>query len=165
VARFRSGVEWAAGVLAAADPATPAWTWARQKDAAFVIRHQAQETAVHRWDAERAAGRSFTIDPALAADAIDEFFTHTAGARREGAAPAGGTVHLHAVDTTGEWTISEAAGGALAVERSHRHGDAAVRATASDLLLLLYRRIGPEAVEVHGDTGVLERFLARTDLD
>jgi len=164
LARYREGVERIAGVLATADPATPVWTWARQKDAAFVIRHQAQETAVHRGDAERAAGRSFTIDPALAADSVDEFFEHTGVIRREGAEAVGGTVHLHATDTTGEWTLSEDAAGALVVGQGHRRGDAAVRAAASDLLLLLYRRIGPGAVEVHGDTGVLNRFLARTDL-
>jgi len=164
LARFRSGVEWIAGVLAAADPATPVWTWARQKDAAFVIRHQAQETAVHRWDAERAAGRSFTIDPTLAADSIDEFFDHTGVMRREEAEAVGGTVHLHSTDTAGEWTLSEDAAGGLVVERGHRRGEAAVRAAASDLLLLLYRRLAPGAVEVHGDAAVLERFLARTDL-
>jgi uncharacterized protein (TIGR03083 family) len=165
LARFRAGVEWVVGVFAAADPATPVWTWARQQDAAFVIRHQAQETAVHRWDAEQAAGRVFAVDPALAADSIDEFFEHTATARREGTRPVGGTVHLHATDTPGEWTVSEDAAGALVVERGHRRGDVAVRAAASDLLLLLYRRIGRAAVEEHGDAGMLERFLERTDLN
>jgi len=164
LARFRSGVEWLAGVLAAADPAAPVWTWARQQDAAFVVRHQAQETAVHRWDAEQAAGRPYTIDPPLAADSIDEFFEHTAAARNEGAAPMGGAVHLCSTDADSDWTVSEGDAGALVVERGHRRGDAAARATASDLLLLLYRRLGPGEVEVFGDTGVLERFLARTDL-
>lgn len=164
LARYRVGVERLAGVLTAADPATPVWTWARQQDAAFVIRHQAQETAVHRWDAERAAGRPFSIDPVLAADAVDEFFEHTGALRREAAPLVAGTIHLHATDAGGEWTISEDAAGALAVERGHLRGDAAVRATASDLLLLLYRRIGREAVEAHGDADVLERFLARADL-
>ncbi len=162
--RLRSGVRWIAGVLTAADPAAPVWTWARQQDVAFVIRHQAQETAVHRWDAERAAGRPFAIDPAIAADAIDEFFEHTGVARRDTAEAVGGAVHLHATDADGEWTISEDAAGTLAVQRGHRRGDAAVRGTASDLLLLLYRRTGREALEAHGDMQVLERLLARTDL-
>jgi len=164
LARFRSGVVRLAEILAAADPATPVWTWARQQDAAFVIRHQAQETAVHRWDAEQAAGRPFTIDPPLAADSINEFFEHTAAGRREGAAPVGGSVHLCATDADGDWTVSEDDAGALVVERGHRRGDAAARATAFDLLLLLYRRIGPGEVETFGGAGVLERFLGRTDL-
>ncbi|MBN2113545.1 MAG: maleylpyruvate isomerase family mycothiol-dependent enzyme [Acidimicrobiia bacterium] len=164
LARFRSGVEHLAATLAAADPTTPVWTWARQKDAGFVIRHQAQETAVHRWDAETAAGRAFGIDPDLAADAVDEFLEHTAAFRGEGARPIGGTVHLHATDAAGEWTVAEDEAGALVISREHAKGDAAMRGPASDLLLVLYRRRGPEVLETLGDPGVLERFLARPDL-
>jgi uncharacterized protein (TIGR03083 family) len=70
---FRAGAIRLVETLRAADPATPVWTWASQHDAAFVIRHQVQEAAVHRWDAEHAAGRSFVIDRAAAVDSIDEF--------------------------------------------------------------------------------------------
>lgn len=164
LARCRGGVERLASTLAAADPAAPLWTWARQKDAGFVIRHQAQETAVHRWDAEHAAGRGFSIEPDLAADSIDEFLEHTAAWRLEGALPVGGTVHLHATDAPGEWTVSEDGSGALVVDRRHDKGSAALRGRASDLLLTLYRRIGGEAAEAFGDEAVLERFLARTNL-
>ena len=164
LARCRDGVERLASTLAAADPAASLWTWARQKDAGFVIRHQAQETAVHRWDAEHAAGRAFFIEPDLAADSIDEFLEHTAAWRNEGAPPVGGTVHLHATDAAGEWTISEDAAGALVVQAGHSKGEAALRGRASDLLLILYRRLGPEAAEALGDAGVLERFLARPNL-
>ena len=48
--------------LAAADPATAVWTWASQKDVAFIQRRMAQETAVHRWDAESAGGTARPID-------------------------------------------------------------------------------------------------------
>ena len=164
LARCRSGVEHLASTLAATDAATPVWTWARQKDAGFVVRHQAQEAAVHRWDAETAAGRTFGIDPDLAADAIDEFLEHTAAWRKEGAEPVGGTVHLHATDAAGEWTISEGPAGDLVVQASHSTGEAALRGRASDLLLILYRRLGPEAAAAFGDAGVLERFLARPNL-
>jgi uncharacterized protein (TIGR03083 family) len=164
LARCRSGVEHLASTLAVADPATPVWTWARQKDAGFVIRHQAQEAAVHRWDAEHAAGRAFSIEPDLAADSIDEFLEHTATWRIEGALPVGGTVHLHATDAAGEWTVAEDRAGALVVQRSHSKGDAALRGRASDLLLILYRRLGTKAAEAFGDPGVLERFLARPNL-
>ncbi len=52
------------------------WTWSPQQDVAFVIRRVTQETAVHRVDAERAAGRDHRIDPELAADGVDEFLYH-----------------------------------------------------------------------------------------
>ena len=53
----------------------------------------AQETAVHRLDAERAAGREHAIDAELAADGVDEFLfeflawvaADAAAARRVGA--------------------------------------------------------------------------------
>ena len=84
--------------------------------------------------------------------------------KRDGAAPLGGSVHLHATDTDGEWLVIEA-GDRLAFTRGHAKADAAARGTASDLLLLLWRRRGPGDVEVHGDAAVLDRLLARTDLD
>lgn len=54
-------------------------------------------------DAEQAAGRDFQIDPIMAADAVDEFLELVGAAHQaEGAAPLGGTVHLHATDAPGE---------------------------------------------------------------
>jgi uncharacterized protein (TIGR03083 family) len=163
LAWYRDGLERLAGALAAVDPATPVWTWAPQKDAAFVRRRMAQETVVHRVDAELAGGPAGPIDPALAVDGIDEFFQFFAPDRAEGAAALDGSVHLHATDTEGEWLVT-ATGDQLRASRGHARGDAAARAPAADLLLLLWRRDhGP--VEVHGDQAVLDRLLAHTDLN
>jgi uncharacterized protein (TIGR03083 family) len=161
---YRQGLERLLGVLGTADPATAVWTWAPQKDVGFVQRRMAQETAVHRVDAEMAAGTPTAIDPALAIDGVDEFLAFFTAWRREDAAPLGGSVHLHATDADGEWLVTEA-GDRLEVTRGHAKGDAAARGPASDLLLLLWRRRGPGEVEVHGDLAVLERLLARTDLN
>ncbi len=165
LARCRSGVEHLASTLAAADPATPVWTWARRKDAGFVIRHQAQEAAVHRWDAEHAAGRAFSIEPDLAADSIDEFLEHTAAWRNEGAAarrrhgPSPRHRRRRGMDDL-RGRRRGPGGSTAATPRA----TAALRGRASDLLLILYRRLGPEAAEAFGDAGVLERFLARPNL-
>ena len=147
---FRQGAADLVGVLRTADPSEPVWTWATQKDVAFVIRHQAQETAVHRWDAENAAGREFAIDPAIAADAVDEFLEFSTPSRIDGAAAMGGSVHTHPTDADGEWMIYERDDGSLEVERTHGKGDAALRATASDLLLIFYRRL---PIDVARSTG------------
>ena len=40
-----------------------------QQNAGFVLRHQVQEAAVHRWDAEHAAGRDIALGTAMSADA------------------------------------------------------------------------------------------------
>ncbi len=162
---FRSGAAGLVDALRGADPSEPVWTWAAQKDVAFVLRHQAQEAAVHRWDAEAAAGREFAIDPAIAADAVDEFLEFSTPSRVEGAAALGGSVHMHPTDADGEWMLSERDDGSLAVERAHGKGDAALRATASDLLLILYRRVPIDVGQVFGERAVLERLVAQTDLN
>jgi len=163
VAWYRDGLERLAGVLEAADPSTAVWTWTPEKHAGWVRRRMAQETVVHRVDAELAGGQVSPVDPALAVDGIDEFFQFWTPDRAKDAAPLDGSVYLHATDAEGEWLVT-ATGEQLRVTRGHAKGDAAARATASDLLLLLWRR-GHGEVEVHGDQAVLDRLLAHTDLD
>ena len=152
-------------VLTAADPAQPNWTWAADHSAGFVIRRMAQETAVHRWDAEQAAGRDATIDAALASDGIDEFLTHFRGDDADGSLTVGGSVHLHCTDVAGEWTVRPQPDGGDEVTREHAKGDAAIRGTASDILLALWRRRSLSTVDVIGDADVAARFVARPSLD
>lgn len=165
LADYRQGVDRIASVLGTADQNAPIWTWSHQKDVAFVTRHQVQEAAVHRWDAETAAGRVFDVEPDLAADSVDEFLEHSTPSLNDDIQPLAGSLHLHATDIEGEWLIGEDEEGQLKFERGHHKGDAALRASASDLLLMLYRRIGTDRGEILGDAGVVDRFLARTNLD
>ncbi|MBZ5741109.1 maleylpyruvate isomerase family mycothiol-dependent enzyme [Nocardioides mangrovi] len=58
--------------LTAADPAEPAWTWSEEQTVGFTFRRQAHEALIHRLDAEQAAGTVTPLDPALAADGVDE---------------------------------------------------------------------------------------------
>lgn len=162
---YRRGVNWLVHVLGNANQSAPIWTWSHQKNVAFVTRHQVQEAAVHRWDAETAAGRDFVIEPDIAADSIDEFLEHSTPGRYKDAAPIGGSVHIHATDYDGEWLVTENDERQITVVRGHEHADAAIRASASDLLLMLYRRVGKDRGEIHGDSSAADRFLARTNLD
>jgi uncharacterized protein (TIGR03083 family) len=157
----RAQVDRLLRVLAAADPALHVWTWSQQEDVAFIRRHQVQEAAVHRWDMQSAAGQApDPIEPAVAADSIDEFLTHSLPyALREGDLT--GSVHLHCTDTDGEWIVQP--GGA--VEAVHAKGDVALRATASDLLLALYQRIPLDQLDVVGDATVAEDFVRRLVMD
>ena len=165
VSWYRAGLARTVSVLEAADPAAACWTWAPQKNVAFVQRRMAQETAVHRWDAEDASGQAAPIDRELAVDGIDEFADFMCGeGSNDGAEPAGGTVHLHCTDGAGEWLFVPQGGG-FAVTRGHLKGDAAVRGGASDLLLALWRRISPDRLDVIGDDGVAHRFFGWTGLD
>lgn len=160
---FRTGLELIASTLENVDPATPVWTWAPQQDAAFVQRRMAQETAVHCWDTLEASGEDEPIEQRLAVDGIDEFFAFMLADSSPPDDLAGG-VHLHATDCPGEWLV-RSHGDTWEVTHGHAKGDAAVRATASDLLLLLWRRRSADDLETYGDRQVLDRFLAAADLD
>ncbi|MDZ5622145.1 maleylpyruvate isomerase N-terminal domain-containing protein [Nocardioides bizhenqiangii] len=72
-----------AAALEAADPAEPAWSWsseAADQTVAFTYRRQAHEALIHRVDAELTAGALTSLDPALAADGVDEALDKMYGA-------------------------------------------------------------------------------------
>lgn len=165
--------------LTRASDDTAVWTWTgSNQPEIWVERRMTQETAVHRWDAANAAGIPYEIPTAVAADGIDEFLTWFATRRfNDGAASVGGTVHLHCTDTdsdviegaddrslvSGEWLVRRLDESGIDFTREHAKGDAAVRGTANDLLLWLWRRdAGP--VEILGDVAVAERFRSFPDL-
>jgi uncharacterized protein (TIGR03083 family) len=164
VAWYRAGLGHLLAVLEALDPATSVWTWSRQHDVGFIVRRMAHETAVHRWDADGAAGESQPIEAALASDGVDEFLDHFTAWRQDDAPPLGGSVHLHCTDVAGEWIVHEDDDGALQLERRHEKGDAALRGSASDLLLALWRRIALDALDVVGDGAVAQRLIDRQRL-
>jgi uncharacterized protein (TIGR03083 family) len=158
------GAEIMCQKLAALDPAATVWNFSGNKlTAAFWARRQALETAVHRWDGEEAAGPAGAIGAELAVDGIDEIFDVFAPLRRAGKEPLqlGGSLHLHATDADGEWTIA-APDGELVVERGHAKGDVAVRGPASTLYLMLWRRVPPNHPDLarFGDDTLLDRWLA-----
>ncbi len=171
LADYRDGVRELARNLAAADPFAPVWTWGQRHDAGFVVRHQVQEAAVHRWDAENATGRPQELDPTAAADSVDEFLTHSLPGRADDAPPLGGALVLASTDTAHAWRVVEAAGGDATAVRlddvpaTGPDGVTTVSGTASNLLLYLYRRVPASALVVDGDASVAERFPLRTGTD
>ena len=59
-------------MLRAADPSVDYWTFRGPNPLRWWLRRLANETAVHRVDAEQAAGWDAAVDAAFAADGIDE---------------------------------------------------------------------------------------------
>jgi uncharacterized protein (TIGR03083 family) len=168
--RYRDGVHRFARILREADPTAPTWTWSAQQDAAFVVRHQVQEAAVHRWDVETATGRTWAIDADAAADGVEEFLTHSTAARVAGAAPVGGDVALVTSDRDLGWLVTEDEAGEVTRRRLRPQEEplgavASVRGTASDLLLLLYRRRKAADLDVTGDPAAVDRLAARSGTD
>jgi uncharacterized protein (TIGR03083 family) len=155
---FADGAAGLAGALAAVDPDAEVWTWTPDHRAWFWARRMAHEVAVHRWDAQTAAGVPQPIGRELAVDGIQEAFdimpTRLAANPPTGA---GETIHLHCTDGEGEWLLRLAPDGVV-VTREHAKGDVAARATASDLLLFVWGRAGPDAVDVFGDAALLARW-------
>ena len=58
--------------LESVDPGEHAWTWSTDQTAGFIGRRQAHEALIHRLDAELTAGAVSGLDPALAADGVQE---------------------------------------------------------------------------------------------
>jgi uncharacterized protein (TIGR03083 family) len=150
----------------------PVWTFTGLRPASFWARRMAHETAVHSADAELAAGRRPEFVPDMAADAIDEWLGFLSAPAPGGNDPRldalseGAVLHFHATDDgleDGEWLVRRE-GSQVLVEHGHGKGDVAVRGPAGTLLLLLVRRLPPgdPEVQVLGDGGLLDRWLAAT---
>jgi len=137
-----------------AGPESPCWAWwPSPRTSGAVGRHQAQEASVHRWDAEGVRGASQPLPAVLAADGVPEFVEIMIGADVS-ALP--GSVTLTATDTGASWQ----AAGAQA-QASGRVSE--LRATASDLVLMLYRRLPVPDSAVEGDPMLVAAFLSLAD--
>ncbi len=152
-------------VLEKLDPEQPAWNWApRAKVVAFWPRRMAHETAVHRWDAQMAAGVTEPLDVEIAADGITEVLdTWLPGGKGKGDGAAEGVVRLIATDAEREWHIRVGDGtvalldtATLVPEDPAAHAQAV--GTASDLELALYGRLGFDALELAGDPRLLDQL-------
>lgn len=144
------------------------WTFNGPKPAGWWIRRRVHETTVHRADAVLALGGDFTLPAELAADGVTEWIDLAVQAR--GAEPPlqrGLTLHLHAGDDglgpTGEWTITHDEDG-LNWSHDHVKGEAAVKGTATNLLLGITRRksSADAGLEVFGDAAVWDGWLSRS---
>ena len=95
--------------LRATPPDTEVWSWAGEQTAGFSYRRQAHEALIHRLDAELTAEDRTPIDPALAADGVDEVL-----GVMYGEPPPWGTftpdhdhvVRFTATDTGDEWSVT-----------------------------------------------------------
>jgi uncharacterized protein (TIGR03083 family) len=131
---------------------SPAWTIYPPPTVGFWRRRRAQETLVHRWDAETALGRLSVMDPELAADGVAEVVDTmaprqvTLGRIR----PLGRALHLTTTDTGEDWVLGPGAPVATASGK------------AQDLLLTLWHRLPPHAPSIRwaGDADAGQALLA-----
>ena len=160
----RLGRPSSTGALDRTDPATPRLDVDRRQDRGFVCAG---------WPTRPPSTASMPSRPPAATNGIDPSWRRTASTSScsrssprvaADAAAAGRSVHLHCTDVAGEWLVVDDGAGGYVVTREHAKGDAAIRGTAHDLLMVLWRRLPLDAVEVIGDRAVAERFVARSDL-
>lgn len=121
----------------------------------FWARRQAHETAIHRVDAERAAGAVTGIDPALAVDGIDELlrgFFARSGGRLVADPPV--RLGLRATDAPDAWTVTIGTDG-HEVADGLSDADCIVAAKAAELYTLLWNRRDADGLSIDGDAGVL----------
>ena len=164
LAWFRAGHAALTETLATADPALECATFMAAPSAlAFWARRQAHETAIHRADAESAAGATPEYQAEFAADGIDELIMGF-GRRRKyqpAAGTEGGRLRVLTADTGDAWSV-EAPEGRLQPRRDA--GDDApdgagctVSGAASGVYLYLWNRASAaqSGVTVTGDPGPL----------
>jgi uncharacterized protein (TIGR03083 family) len=169
---FREGHAALVDALRAAPADLQCWTFLpAPSPLAFWARRQAHETAIHRVDAELAAGRAVTSsDPAFAADGIDELIMGFLGrqARRltdEQRAGRRRSVLVQATDAGGEWQVQLTEDDARAASVRRGSGTAPADCTlagpAAGLYQVLWNRAEPgEATQVAagGDAAVLRSW-------
>ena len=169
VEEFRAGALHLVEVLRHADPQATCWTWApAQQNIGFVQRHQVQEAAVHRWDAEHAAGRSVRLAVPVSVDSVEEFLTFSVATPEDPSdvprADLAGSFVLQATDADATWTVTDGALPAtVRFERGDQPGLPVLAGCASDLLLWLYRRVELPVPEDAGE--LIERFRALSYTD
>jgi uncharacterized protein (TIGR03083 family) len=163
---FRGRAEAAVTALGSQDPATERWNWTGvDQTAGWIQRRMAQEATIHAWDGLNAVGAAEPIEVGVAIDGIDEFLAVFVGALAPVLVGPVESVHVHVTDgdaaagQLGEWLLTTGEGSST-VERAHVKGDVAVRGSASDLVLALWRRRDPDGLDVVGDRAVLDRLLA-----
>jgi len=160
VAWFRAGHASLVERLATADPDLECATLFSAPSAlGFWARRQAHETAIHRADAESAAGKRPDYPLRFAADGIDELIMGFGARRKYRPSFSGeGEMQITAADTGDAWYLSATDGRIQACQgRSPGPGQNIVTGPAAGLYLFLWNRseAGPAGVAISGDDSVL----------
>lgn len=159
---FRATGDHLADVFRRFPPSAPAWTWwPPQQTAGFWLRRMANETAIHRWDAQSGVGRAEPIESELARDGIDEMFDIYVPRWCRPKSTVEGTgesFRFERSDGEAVWVVTFEGDG-MSVTTEPRPADVILRGTASDLLLFLWQRILPDRLQVEGDFVLLGRYF------
>ncbi|MFC0114084.1 maleylpyruvate isomerase family mycothiol-dependent enzyme [Kibdelosporangium aridum] len=164
---LRAGAEELAdAVIQAGDKKV--WTLIGSLPASFWLRRMLHETVIHSFDAAVTAGIAYRIHADVAVDGIEEGLQMVsipdAGKIRPHFANLRGTGQTLRLRANGNaWLITRNPDG-VAWQRSDDDADVTVSASAQDLLLLFYGRLGIDDVTVTGDRDLISHWLVNTAL-
>jgi len=151
-------------ILATTDPAAPSWTWwPPDQTAGFWVRRMAQETAVHRADAQSAFGAITPVEAELAVDGIDEVLVMMLAGDWSDDPQAGSSGTVVVAATNHAWRIVMSPD-QITVGDVTGEADAGVTGEPSNLLLWLWGRAPDSAVAMDGDPAAARRLRGRLSL-
>ncbi|MFC0625028.1 maleylpyruvate isomerase family mycothiol-dependent enzyme [Kribbella deserti] len=149
--------------LTESGPSAPSWTWwPEDQTSGFWFRRMAQETAVHRVDAELAHDVLTPIDSELALDGIDEVLRLMLGGEwDEGDTkyPVNATIRLTSDGRS--WTVALSGTEVTVTGGTEGEVVAEIFGEPDALLLWLWGRRADDAVEAAGSADVARQFRAR----
>ncbi len=150
------------------DASDAAWASVGGQGAGFWARRVAMDLTIHRWDVQSVLGSPLPVHTVVAVDGIEEYFTTlipTLGpiVRTD---PQGGKALFHATDLHERllpcWFVC-LENGVFSVKRvgsgpSAPAADVLLSGKASDILLLLWGRLGTQNLEIQGDAGLVRKW-------
>jgi uncharacterized protein (TIGR03083 family) len=161
--------------LESADPSDVAWSWSKDQTVGFALRRQAHEALVHRLDAELTAiGRFGDLDPALAADGVDEVLDMMFGGCPEWGefSPLNHVIRVELTDTRDDvWVQLGRFSGTDPSDDTHYdedairvvtdpgiEPDAVISAPAGVMDARLWRRGDGDSIHLAGDLLIVDHF-------
>lgn len=153
------------GELRTRGPGAPAYTWhAPDQTVGFWCRRMAQETAVHRVDAELAAGEPSPVAAELVVDGVDEILdVFLAGDWSDEPQP-GSTGSVQVVTDGGTWEVTLTPDAVVCSPPTGRDVQVTIEGPPSELLLWLWGRAPDAPVTVTGEPEVARKFRERLRL-
>ncbi|MFB7946804.1 maleylpyruvate isomerase family mycothiol-dependent enzyme [Kitasatospora phosalacinea] len=150
---FAESTDRLLGALREAGPDAPCWTWwelaQSPQNALAAARRRLNETAVHTYDAQLAAGTPAAVPAEVAREGVDEFL-HTCCSTTVAWPHAPATLAFRATDGP-TWHLALSPSGARVTRTPTTAPDATLRGTAAEILAVLHGRTPIDALPVEGD--------------
>jgi uncharacterized protein (TIGR03083 family) len=157
---YDAGLREVLSQLRAASDSSTVWTMRPAPSAKlFWARRLAHETAIHRVDAELAAGFGVAgFEPEFAADGIDELLTGGATRFDHSGLPGNRTISVTPIDSNASWTLSVGPDLLSCRPAAVDNADLSVFGLASDLYRWVWNRAGDDDVALRGDLTLADRW-------